>query len=169
VFDFDFYTHVLKPLCDQYKKDTGKAISCEFTDMVGDAVTFMEQSEQAIGNRKIMPFVACSSLSGWLNYDLQFVAPNAWGFSPNDGGWLYQRDAASNDVWNKKDVLTVVGVDTSGQCGPHTLASDEVCVHADLDRTVIPFSGSCDGINSGSQLFGLAQSEGTNDMITSSP
>jgi hypothetical protein len=49
--------------------------------------------------------------AAWLNYDVQFLAPCLWGFSPTDGGWLYQRDDTSNEVWNKKDTLTVIGVD----------------------------------------------------------
>jgi hypothetical protein len=174
VFDYDFYKNVLKPVCDQYKADTGAAVSCDFTSLTGDTDTFIEQSRKAIGNRRVLPLAACRELdqSRWFGlepvYDVSFIAPERWGWAPNHEAWLYQSDARASNVWNRQDWVRVFGVATEGKCGAKTLAGGEVCVHAELARTF--FGDECAAANgSSAPTLGIAQSEGTDGKILQGP
>ena len=173
VFDYDFYQNVLQPVCERYKADSDAAVSCDFTSLTGDTTTFLEQSKKALGNRRILPVTACRPLdeSRWLGlkpvYDVAFVAPARWGWAPNHEAWLYAADARASNVWQRRDWVRVFGVDGEGTCGKHTLAGDEVCVHAELARAL--FTDECAAVEAGgAPALAVAQSEGTDGKILES-
>lgn len=177
VFDYDFFKTVLKPVCEQYKVDhagdTGTSVNCDFTSLMGDTETYLEQSKKLIGNRRVLPLADCRALdqSRWLGvkpvYDVSFVAPERWGWAPNHEAWLYQSDALASNVWQRKDWVRVFGVESEGSCGKHALVPGEVCVHAELARAF--FTDECAAASGGSApTLGVAQSEGTDGKILQS-
>jgi hypothetical protein len=167
VFDYDFYTNVLKPACERYKAD-GHQVSCDFGQLLGETEPFFDSVTRAIGSRRMLPVVACQQIEGssfGANvYDITFTAPERWGFEPGHEGYLFQRDSLSSTSWVKRDWVRVYGVERKGECGGKPLAAGDVCVHAELPKRF--FADDCAAIaTQQSPRFGVSQSEGTNGRI----